>query len=413
MSDDGSSQNAGPPSEDLQDLYENAPCGYLSIEPNGRIVKVNLTFAAWLGFSREDLVGKQFLALLNIAGRIFFETHFAPLLRMQGFFNEVALDFLARQGDRLPVLVNATEKRDADGRHIFTRLTIFNATDRRRYERELVTAKGAAEAAQKELEALNREIKDHAGRLQEILATEQETAALREQFIAVLGHDLRNPLASIDAGTRLLLTTPLNDRAVFLVQHMEKSAARMSALINDVLDFARGRLGAGLSLTMSADPSLAETLRQVIVELRTAEPGRTIEADIALQDAVSCDAGRIGQLLSNLLGNALTHGAGNVPIRVKATARDGMFTLSVANDGEPIPPAALERLFQPFFRGEGRPSRQGLGLGLYIVSEIARAHGGTVEAASDAAETRFTFRMPLQRPCSAGEAPARRESDSE
>ncbi len=150
MSDNNPIEKSSP-TEDLEDLYENAPCGYLSIEPNGRVFKVNLTFSTWLGFPREELVGKQFHDLLNIAGRIFFETHFAPLLRMQGFFNEVALDFVTKQGVRLPVLVNATEKRDAEGGHVFTRLTIFNATDRRRYERELLTAKGAAEESQKEL----------------------------------------------------------------------------------------------------------------------------------------------------------------------------------------------------------------------------------------------------------------------
>jgi phosphoserine phosphatase RsbU/P len=87
-----------PTTEDLEDLYENAPCGYLSIKPDGRIVKVNATFSRWIGWAPEQLIGKRFLDLLNIAGRIFYETHFAPLLRMQGFFHEVALDFQTQQG---------------------------------------------------------------------------------------------------------------------------------------------------------------------------------------------------------------------------------------------------------------------------------------------------------------------------
>ena len=86
------------PDEDLQDLFENAPCGYISADPSGRIFKANATLSAWMGIGAERLVGRKFQELLNIAGRIYYETHFAPLLRMQGFFNEVALDIVCADG---------------------------------------------------------------------------------------------------------------------------------------------------------------------------------------------------------------------------------------------------------------------------------------------------------------------------
>jgi sigma-B regulation protein RsbU (phosphoserine phosphatase) len=105
---------------------------------------------------------------------------------------------------------------------------------------------------------------------------------------------------------------------------------------------------------------------------------------------------RIGQLASNLLGNAITHGAPDKPIRFSATTSDDCFELFVANVGDPIPPAMLPRIFEPFERSTLRSSLQGLGLGLYISSEIARAHGGNLSVSSDAVETRFTFRMPLE-----------------
>ena len=111
---------------------------------------------------------------------------------------------------------------------------------------------------------------------------------------------------------------------------------------------------------------------------------------------MDCDRARIGQLASNLVGNALTHGASNQPVRVRAETENGLFKLSVANGGEPIPEAALEKLFEPFFRGEVRASRQGLGLGLHIASQIAKAHEGVLSVTSTAAETRFTFVMPLR-----------------
>lgn len=226
------------------------------------------------------------------------------------------------------------------------------------------------------------------------LSSERETAELREQFIAVLGHDLRNPLAAIATGADLLARTPLNEKASRMVAVIQKSAARIGGLIDDVMDFARGRLGSGLTLNLTADQPLAPVLHHVIAELSTNFPDKAIETAIKLDDPILCDRPRIAQLLSNLLGNALTYGAPQTPIRVMAVTDSLFFELSVTNAGDPIPPAAMEKLFQPFSRGAVRPSQQGLGLGLFIVSEIARAHGGTLNVVSSTEETRFTFRMP-------------------
>ncbi len=225
------------------------------------------------------------------------------------------------------------------------------------------------------------------------LLGERRTAELREQFIAVLGHDLRNPLAAIDAGARLLARRPLEDRSRQIVSMMQNSVTRMSCLINDVLDFARGHLGGGLSVSYSADEPLEPVLRQVGAELQAAWPERMVDMTIRLDEFVRCDHTRLGQLFSNLLGNALAYGAPDRPVEVRASSGGGMFELSVSNHGEPIPPAVLEHLFQPFSRGAIRPNQQGLGLGLYIASEIARAHGGTLVANSTVAGTCFTFRM--------------------
>jgi signal transduction histidine kinase len=178
-----------------------------------------------------------------------------------------------------------------------------------------------------------------------------------------------------------------------VVAQIQDAVKRMGGLIDNVLDLARTRLGDGLILNVSSDAPLGATIDQVVDELRMSWPGRVIDVDIDLQVPVACDHSRVGQLLSNLLGNALKHGA-EAPVSVRARARDDTFELSVANQGEPIAPERIERLFEPFYRSEATSNRQGLGLGLHIASEIARAHGGTLEAASDAHETRFTFRMP-------------------
>ncbi len=226
------------------------------------------------------------------------------------------------------------------------------------------------------------------------LREERQLAALREQFIAVLGHDLRNPLAAIASGVTLIGRTSLEQKAARLVPIILASVARMSKLIDDVLDFARGRMGGGLSLThVPAD--LAPVLSDVVAELRTSHPGRVVQTAFALDGPVACNPGRLSQLLSNLLANALTYGAPDKPVVVRAAKHQGMFELSVSNEGDPIPEAALGRIFEPFERGAVKPNQQGLGLGLYIASKIAEAHGGTLTASSAPEETRFTFRLPL------------------
>lgn len=370
-----------PAAEDLEDLYENAPCGYLSLSPTGVIVKVNLTFCEWTGTRREQIIGRRFRDLLTMGSRMFYETHFAPLLRLQGFFNEVAIDLVAAEGGRLPVLANARERRSDAGELQFTRITIFLAAERRRYERELVSARRTADASSRELAAG--------------WEAEKELGELREQFIAVLGHDLRNPLAAIVAGVRALRRRQSDTWTQSVLAQMESSTQRMSALIDNVLDFARGRLGDGLSLTLATSKPLAETLQLVVDEIRSAHSETVIEANLTVTENVRVDHARIAQLLSNLLGNAVTHGDSALPVRVEASTVGGRLTISVANAGHPIEPKTMAKLFQPFNRGEVKPEQQGLGLGLFIASEIAKAHGGRIDVVSDEQETVFTFVMPL------------------
>lgn len=226
------------------------------------------------------------------------------------------------------------------------------------------------------------------------LKVERDTALLRDQFIAILGHDLRNPVASLEAGLTLLKRSELSDRGRSLIAQMEASVHRIGRLIEDVLDFARGSLGEGLSLELQGDEQLRPVLEQVISEIQQAHPARTIQTTIALKQAAACDPDRIGQLLSNLLGNAIAHGARDMPIEIVASSSKGELVLSVANGGKPIPPEALPHLFKPFTRASLDKSAGGLGLGLYIASKIADAHRGTLSVQSDATRTRFTLAIP-------------------
>ncbi len=225
------------------------------------------------------------------------------------------------------------------------------------------------------------------------LRVERETAELRDQFIAILGHDLRNPVASIDAGLKILSRSELTDRERQVVAQMAASAKRIGRLIEDVLDFARGHLGDGLSMDLRGDDQLRPVIEQVIGEIQQAHPQRVIRASIAINDQIPGDPERIGQLLSNLLGNAMVHGSPDHPVEINARAEAGVFTLSVANGGKPIPAEALPNLFKPFTRASLNQSAGGLGLGLFIASKIAEAHRGTLTVHSDEALTRFTLRI--------------------
>ena len=135
-------------------------------------------------------------------------------------------------------------------------------------------------------------------------------------------------------------------------------------------------------------------LEQVVSEIRAIAPGHVILTSFQIDEPVYCDPGRIGQLASNLLGNAVSHGSADGPIRVEAFTGSDAFVLSVANVGDPIPEEVRSQLFEPFFRGAQRASRNGLGLGLFIASEVARAHDGRLEVSSDEQQTRFTLTMP-------------------
>jgi signal transduction histidine kinase len=246
-----------------------------------------------------------------------------------------------------------------------------------------------------ELIALQLESENERSATEAALLDERATAELREQFIAVLGHDLRNPLAAVGATAELLARRSGEPDLVSIGTRLRATTRRMSRLIDDVLDFARGRMGAGIGVTLFPVDDLADALGDVVAELRTANPGRIVIEEIAVKGRIYCDRGRVQQLLSNLLANALTHGAPDQPVRVEVSVDAGELVLEVSNAGAPIALEDLDNVFLPYWRPATSQPGGGLGLGLYICSQIVKAHGGMLSArSSEGTGTCFVARIP-------------------
>jgi signal transduction histidine kinase len=228
------------------------------------------------------------------------------------------------------------------------------------------------------------------------LLDERAAGELREQFIAILGHDLRNPLHAVFAHGDLLERRLTDPALSVMASRIKANVRRMSALIDDVLDFARGRLGGGISVELTEIENINTGLATVIQELRDAQPDSTILSEIRVNRPVRCDLGRLQQVASNLLGNALMHGLAGSPVKIVAGVDEEELVLEVWNTGEPIPEESLGKIFEPFWRHSVSASRNGLGLGLHICSQIVQAHEGRISVTSSREHgTQFTARLPL------------------
>jgi signal transduction histidine kinase len=228
------------------------------------------------------------------------------------------------------------------------------------------------------------------------LLDHRASSELREQFIAILGHDLRNPLQSVSASSEILRRRLTDPALLALTSRISASVRRMSGLIDDVLDFARGRLGAGIGIKVAPVPHIEDGLAAVVKEIQDAHPERRIEADFSVHRTIFCDLARMQQVASNLLANAVVHGAAHSAVRLAARVTQNRFVLEVSNQGIPIAPESLEKIFEPFWRNSTADDRQGLGLGLYICAQIVKAHGGKLSVTSSAeAGTTFTAQLPL------------------
>ncbi len=320
----------------------------------GRFTHTNPAWFKVLGFTAEEIESRPFFDLI----------HPDDLRRTHVAFERVNKGY--------PILNFVNRHRRKDGGYEWLS---WNAVP----EDDLFFCSGRCITSEKENEAA--------------LKTREDEAKLREQFIAVLGHDVRNPLTAIDAAARVIGRTTDDARVHEMLRSIEGSSGRIARLIDDVMDFARARLGGGMNIDRDGEYDVKPILEHTAQEISLAHPDVEIITEYDFCDPIHCDPDRMSQLVSNLLANAVTHGEPGASIEMGAEDRDGWFYLWVANRGAPIPPEAREMLFQPYTRADMRQSQQGLGLGLFIAREIARGHDGELTVESNDERTVFTFCM--------------------
>lgn len=213
---------------------------------------------------------------------------------------------------------------------------------------------------------------------------------LQERLVAIVSHDLRNPIAALRGNLDVCASLgPHGERQERALASMRRTTIRMERLVSDLLDLARARQGMPIALTPH-DVHLGELCTRAVAEIRDANPDADVAVTVDGDDSAALDPQRMAQLVSNLLANGLQHGGGRAGVRVVGTGDE--VVLEVENEGDPIPPDLAPHLFEPFRRG--RDDSHGLGLGLFVVREIARAHGGRVAFRSDERRTTFEVRLP-------------------
>jgi PAS domain S-box-containing protein len=370
--------------ESAEDLYEQAPCGYLSTLPDGTIVRVNHTLIEWTGHAREALLGgTKFQTLLSIGAKIYYETHYAPLLRMQGFANEIAMELVCADGRIMPVLVNSRQRRDADGTPLFNRITLFDSTDRRRYERELLLARRKAEQAAKD----------------------------KADLLAMLSHDIRNPLNALMGVVQLLENSELPERQRRFVRLLSSSSQNMLNLLNHVLELSK--LESGSFTLVEAPFSVRKTVDDVIATFDSAARDKDLELRCSVDACVPAtligDPVAVRQILTNLVGNAVKFTArGFVELRVgaKEIATDAVtLTISVVDTGIGMAPEVVGRIFNEFTQGSHETAMRfgGTGLGLTITRKLLALYGTRVDVTSAPGEG-STFSFDLRLPLPAAES---------
>jgi PAS domain S-box-containing protein len=355
----------------VHSLLDEAPVGFLSISEHATVALVNATLARMLGYEARELVGRDVREVFTTPTRIFYQTHFFPLVRLQQHAEELYLTLATKMGEVIPVLVNAVV-RERDGVR-YTDCVMMRIHERQKYEEALLQARRAADEA-------NR---------------------AKVEFLSMMSHDLRTPLNAVTGYSDLLLAGvrgPLNDGQRKDLERIKSASRFLLGLINDILSFARLELGkAELHIKpVKLDDVLLES--EAMLEQKMRDAGISYVRS-RMSDAlfVTADPDRLKQILLNLLTNAVKFTPSGGRITVSSTRAGDRVHISVADTGRGIPPDRIADIFKPFSQvdPQGDKKKGGVGLGLAIGRELARSMDGDLTVASVAGQgSEFTITLP-------------------
>ncbi|WP_303310825.1 PAS domain-containing sensor histidine kinase [Hymenobacter sp. BT730] len=372
--------------ENLEDLYEHAPCGYCSCLPDGTLVKLNHTLLQWLGYSRQEVVARYTLQeLLTAEGRQNYETHCLPLLLQHGQLKEISNTLQLKDGATLPVLLNAVLLHDATGQPLVVRVTLFDITGRHQYEQELLRARAQAEEQAEQLRAQNEQL--------------TRINADLDNFVYTASHDLKQPVHNM-AGLfeEFKRSTTFHDPAA---AHM---AAMFTEALHQILTTIDGlteivqeerKLEQAPVEAVELQPFTEEIIRSLLPRREQAEARFSL--NFVAVPALRIARHSLHSMLYNLLNNALLYTEPGRPphITVNTTQQNGMVVLSVQDNGRGIDLKRYRgKMFQLFRRFH--PEVAGTGMGLYLVNRLVYQAGGRIEVESEVGQG-TTFRLYLPR----------------
>jgi PAS domain S-box-containing protein len=428
----------------MDERLDTAPCGLLSFTDSGIIASINLTLLDMLGYEREELVGTHVEQILTVGSRIFYQTHWFPLLRLHGRAEEIFLMLRAKSGEEVGVLVNA--RRWERGEGVEYDCVLIRVRERQKYEDELIRARrtaeqahaetrlrreelqqanealeaqalelgmqqeqlqeqaAALEAASEELLAINDDLLARNEEAEQLRAAAEEANQAKSTFLAVMSHELRTPLNAIGGYIQLLemgIHGPVTDAQRDTLERVDRSQRHLLRLINEVLNLAR--IEAGHVEYAIADVPVEEVVAAVapMVEPQLVRKGVGFAVEVGPDLTVRADREKVEQILLNLMSNAVKFTPGGGQVRVEATRSpdDGnQLLLRVRDTGIGIPPEKVNAVFEPFVQVDASRTRgqEGTGLGLAISRDLARGMNGELTAKSEVGKgSTFTLRLPL------------------
>ncbi|WP_426176954.1 ATP-binding response regulator [Massilia sp. TWR1-2-2] len=391
-----------PPRAELASmrLYDKAACGLVLADKSGSILRCNDTFCGWVGWPPAELVGKRRIQdLFTMGGKVFHQTHLLPLLQMQGSVAEVQIDIRHADSSVLPTLMNMFRRQEGDT--VYIELAIFIATDRRAYERELLLARRNAEASLLALAETQQALEESRDVLTHANAELARADHKKDEFLATLAHELRNPLAPMQNVLHILKLKAIDDpQLIWAREVFERQMQQMSHLVDDLMDVSR--------ITQGRVELRCERIEVGSAMLSAIEASRgLIDASchalhVELPDTpllVDADPTRLTQILTNLLNNAAKYTPHGGQIWFDAALADDHVAVTVRDNGIGIAADHLANVFTMFSQLEPALERSqgGLGIGLSLVKGLVALHGGTIDVASAGVGqgSEFVLRLPL------------------